>query len=172
MQTLSLNLSENWEETLSCGSDLMAHIVATLLQAVDGRDRSGVFTTAQDRFVYYAGHDVNLVYLRRLLRLSWLTESWNPNQAMPGGTLLLELRSSQPTAGPKAYAVKLFFASASYDQVHNTQHVTWSLLRTYLQQACNCYSQQAAVPPSFFARLLRCERPQISFVARHPILCM
>jgi hypothetical protein len=128
MQTLSLNLSENWEETLSCGSDLMAHIAATLLQAVDGRDRSGVFTAAQDRFVYYAGHDVNLVYLRRLLRLSWLTESWNPNQAMPGGTLLLELRSSQPTAGPKAYAVKLFFASASYDQVHNTQHVTWSSL--------------------------------------------
>ena len=37
------------------------------------------------RLVYYAGHDINLYFLRTLLRLHWLTSSWNADESMPGG---------------------------------------------------------------------------------------
>eukprot|EP01050_Picozoa_sp_SAG11_P036891 SAG11_NODE_14269_length_619_cov_0.636538_1_plen_46_part_00 len=41
--------------------------------------------------MYYAGHDINLYYVRVLLGLSWLTDSWNRDQSPPGGLLRFEL---------------------------------------------------------------------------------
>ena len=44
--------------------------------------------------IYYAAHDINIYLLRKLLRLNWLTESFNPNQSPPGGFLMFVLYSS------------------------------------------------------------------------------
>ncbi|CAK0833306.1 unnamed protein product [Prorocentrum cordatum] len=39
----------------------------------------------------YFGHDTNLQFLRRMLKLNWLSEGWWPNLAEPGSLLVFEL---------------------------------------------------------------------------------
>ena len=101
---------------------------------------------AGDRLVYYAGHDLNLYFLRNFLRLNWLTDSWNKNEAMPGGMLQFELLSRPAAAAtPRAagrrpferapsgggarpasasHFVKLYFVSASYAQQRSAAELT------------------------------------------------
>jgi hypothetical protein len=76
----------------SFGSDLLAHITATMDQlfsdsdasAVAPSDGSGLLSKPTDKMVYYAGHDLNIYFIRALLGLKWVTKSFNPNQSPPG----------------------------------------------------------------------------------------
>lgn len=63
-------------------------------------------------FRYYAGHDLNIYFLRAMLGLKWTTESFNPNQSPPGGMLRFELLRD----ADKNPFVKLYFESQSYAQ--------------------------------------------------------
>merc|ERR1740117_2619163 len=65
--------------------------------------------------VYYAGHDLNIYFIRALLGLKWLTESYNPNQSPLGGMLRFELLRDS-VGNP---FVKIFFESQSYSQQRN-----------------------------------------------------
>jgi hypothetical protein len=64
--------------------------VATLEQLTEGPGSgaiAGLRSRPTDKLVYYAGHDINIYFVRLLLGLNWLTESFNVNQSPPGGTL-------------------------------------------------------------------------------------
>lgn len=56
-----------------------------------GTSDPGLKSKPSDRMVYYAGHDINIYFVRVLLGLNWLTESYNINQSPPGGLLRFEL---------------------------------------------------------------------------------
>ena len=103
------------------GATLAVHLAATMQQHVaPAAAIRGLKSKPGDFLVYYAGHDINIYFLRRLLRLNWLTESYNPNESPTGGMLQLELLSApDTTAGGKDYFVKAFFMSQSYDQQRN-----------------------------------------------------
>lgn len=60
-----------------------------------------------------AGHDINIYFVRVLLGLHWLTESFNGDQSPPGGFLRFELCRQQ---GAGQWFVKVFFESMSMSQ--------------------------------------------------------
>jgi len=141
-----LDVTEDYTATQSFGSDLLAHLLATIQQLLLGRSIPGLASRPGDRLVYYAGHDLNLYFLRNFLRLNWLTTSWNMNEAMPGGMLQFELLSRTAAApAPRAagrraferapssggtwpaaasYFIKLYFVSASYTQQRTAAALT------------------------------------------------
>jgi hypothetical protein len=116
----SMGIADDEWNAQNAGSELLVHLAATLQQAVDGAGApaiAGLQSAPADALVYYAAHDINIYLLRRLLRLSWLTESYNPNQSPPGGFLMFALYSdaaAQP--GAEHHYVKAFFVSQSYRQ--------------------------------------------------------
>jgi 4-phytase/acid phosphatase len=103
----------------SFGSDLLAHIVATAEQLFSESDGdhgapadSGLLSKATDKMVYYAGHDLNIYFIRALLGLKWVTKSFNPNQSPPGGMLRFELLRDEA----HNRFIKIYFESQSYTQ--------------------------------------------------------
>ena len=122
------------------GSDLLAHVTATMQQLFYESEVPGLQSRPSDLMVYYAGHDINICepppqpprtistavplssmcrradFLRVLLGLSWLTESWNPNQSPPGGMLRFELLRGPPDSANQPFYVKAYFESQSMDQ--------------------------------------------------------
>ena len=142
-----LDVTEDQIATQSFGSDLLAHLLATMQQLLLGRTLPGLASHRGDKLVYYAGHDLNLYFLRNFLRLNWLSSSWNSNEAMPGGMLQFELlsRPAAAAAAPRAagrraferapssggawpaaasYFVKVYFVSASYEQQRTAAELT------------------------------------------------
>ena len=88
----------------SFGSDLLSHIVTTMSSLFsEGTGpvppNPGILSKPTDKMVYYAGHDVNIYFIRALLGLKWTTESFNPNQSPPGGMLRCE-PSRAPCGAP------------------------------------------------------------------------
>ena len=82
------------------GSDLLAHLTASMQQLLHKTVVPGLRSKSTDKMIYYAGHDINIYFLRVMLGLNWLTDSWNVNQSPPGGLLRFELLrgvSSQAT---------------------------------------------------------------------------
>ena len=75
----------------SFGSPLLAHLTATMQTLITGESVAGIHARHTDRLVFYAGHDINIYYLRELLNLNWLTESYAINEAPFGGMLRFEL---------------------------------------------------------------------------------
>eukprot|EP00929_Paragymnodinium_shiwhaense_P005175 TRINITY_DN10679_c0_g1_i1.p1 TRINITY_DN10679_c0_g1~~TRINITY_DN10679_c0_g1_i1.p1 ORF type:complete len:528 (+),score=91.99 TRINITY_DN10679_c0_g1_i1:67-1650(+) len=121
----SMAIAEDYYNAMSAGSELLVHVAATMEQGVNG-DSDGLKnlkSKKDDLLVYYAAHDVNIYFLRRLLRLDWLTESFNPNQCPPGGMLVFELLSSSTPGedGTPEYFVKVFFMSSSMTQQREAQ---------------------------------------------------
>ena len=55
-----LDVTEDQIATQSFGSDLLAHVLATMQQLALGRSIPGLASRRGDRLVYYAGHDLNL----------------------------------------------------------------------------------------------------------------
>ena len=104
---------------------MLAHLLATIEQLTLGTPHPGLASHPTDRLVYYAGHDINIYFLRNFLRLNWITQSWNQNQAMPGGMLAFEiLTAGTADAGAEAYFVKVYFVSQSYQQMRNAEPLT------------------------------------------------
>eukprot|EP00457_Paulinella_chromatophora_P003117 gb/GEZN01003122.1/.p1 GENE.gb/GEZN01003122.1/~~gb/GEZN01003122.1/.p1 ORF type:complete len:553 (+),score=60.84 gb/GEZN01003122.1/:88-1659(+) len=109
---LDLNVQENMYATRAFGSQLLAHIIGTMDSLLLNQSASWIKSKHTDQIVYYAGHDINLYFLRKLMELNWLTESFNLNQAPPGAMLLFEMHKD--ASGD--FFVKLFFQTASMDQ--------------------------------------------------------
>ena len=101
----------------TCDMRWQVHLAASLLQFVEpATPIAGLHSQPTDRLIYYAAHDINIYLLRRLLRLSWLTESFNPNESPPGGFLSFELYShgGEPeTASPHSAAAAAATTTAS-----------------------------------------------------------
>ena len=52
------------------GATLLVHLAATMEEHVSGVPVAGLKSRPGDFLVYYAGHDINVYFLRRLLRIN------------------------------------------------------------------------------------------------------
>jgi 4-phytase/acid phosphatase len=95
------------------GSNLLAHITATLDQAAAGASHGRTRVPVNARFAVIVGHDTSLSKMAGMLHLSWLMKGYLFNDTPPGGALVFELYAQQP-APP---FVKLFFTAQSLDQM-------------------------------------------------------
>lgn len=116
----SVSIASDYWTAVEAGSELLVHLAATMQQIVQDSEVEGLQSSKHDSLVYYALHDVNIYFIRRLLRLNWLTKSYNPNQCPPGAMLLFVLYSSTQTSPQgvteKKYYVKAFFMTQSMKQ--------------------------------------------------------
>ena len=96
--------------SISAGSHLLAFLLTSLTQLVPsgGGGSSGQPTplsgaaSGSPPFVAIFAHDFNLLYLRRLLKASWLTDSWQFDAAPTGSSLSLELWADLDEPGSSA----------------------------------------------------------------------
>ncbi|KAL3919711.1 MAG: hypothetical protein SGPRY_005531 [Prymnesium sp.] len=81
------------------GSHGLAYLLASLEQVVTDSPIEGLAdkglrqqgNASQQLFLALFGHDFNILYLRRLLRASWVTDSWNFDAVVPSSDLVIEL---------------------------------------------------------------------------------
>jgi len=125
----NLDVTEDYVATQSYGSDMLAHLLGTMEQLLMDRHVEGfIKSRPSDKLVYYAGHDINIYFLRNFLRLNWLTDSWNGNEAVPGGMVVFELledkayRSSGDAFSP--FFIKVFYVSQSLAQMREARDLT------------------------------------------------
>lgn len=88
----SMGIADDAWNARSAGSEMLVHITATFQQAVSKEEIPGLRSSPDDSLVFYAAHDINIYLLRRLLRLNWLTESFNPNESPPGMKCFFQFR--------------------------------------------------------------------------------
>jgi len=93
----------NAETARNLGSELLQELIADLSAATGERGPPTV--------VAYMGRDSGLQFLRRLLKLNWLSEGWWPNVAEPGAQLLFELYSDDRDSGIRSVRVLKIAAS-------------------------------------------------------------
>lgn len=82
----------NLNASRSYGSSGLAYALASLEQLVTGVAYAGVEQSpSASLLLAIFGHDFNLLYLRKLLRVQWLTPSWSFNAASTGAHIAFEL---------------------------------------------------------------------------------
>eukprot|EP00941_MAST-03F_sp_MAST-3F-sp1_P006237 g6237.t1 len=116
----SMAIASDFWNARSAASEMLVHLTSTFEQRRSGKDIKGLLSKPSDSLIYYAAHDINIYLLRRLLRLNWLTESYNPNESPPGGFLMFELLSNEQSE----FFVKAFFVTQSYEQQRNLIELT------------------------------------------------
>ena len=122
-----LDVTEDYIATQAFGSDMLAQLLATIEQLATGKTVQGLLSKPTDKLVYYAGHDINIYFLRNFLRLNWLTKSYNMNQAMPGGMLTFDLMTEDDNDNDGSsvqYYLRVSFVSQSYFQQRTAAPLT------------------------------------------------
>ncbi|MBV8668135.1 MAG: histidine-type phosphatase [Candidatus Eremiobacteraeota bacterium] len=95
------------------GSNLLAHIAATLDQSVAGTSNGQTRVPASARFAVIVGHDTSLSKMAGMLHLSWLMKGYLFNDTPPGGALVFEVY----TQGSMPAFIRLFFTAQSLAQM-------------------------------------------------------
>jgi len=97
-----MDLITNQFNAENFGSTLLVHMIASMQQSIEQQafpisQGTGpqILQDYSNRFLYYAGHDINLLFLKNILRLEWETENWLSNQPNPGSMLVFELHSDE-----------------------------------------------------------------------------
>lgn len=96
------------------GSNLLAHVLRSIEQAVSGRTTPGAIGQAGDAVLLLCGHDTNLSNLSGMLRISWKLAGYQPDDAPPGSGLIFSLWRE---AGTDRYTVRLRYVAQSLDQM-------------------------------------------------------
>ena len=73
------------------GSNLMAHILDSLQQAVTNKAVPGALGQTGDALLVLSGHDTNLANLSGMLGLKWKLPSYQADDTPPGGALVFSL---------------------------------------------------------------------------------
>jgi len=92
-------------------ADLSVHIAATAANILEGIEVPNLQSRSSDKLVFYAGHDSNLVMLRRILRLRYAIRSWNENQYGTGQMLEIELLRANGTGFVRLYETAMSYQS-------------------------------------------------------------
>jgi 4-phytase/acid phosphatase len=103
------------------GSNLLSHVLSSLDQAVAGKPVRGALGKPGDIALLIAGHDTNLSNLSGMLDLNWVLPGYQPNDPVPGGALVFELRRG---AGESAYRVRAYYTAQSLSQMKNATPLT------------------------------------------------
>jgi 4-phytase/acid phosphatase len=96
------------------GSNLLAHVLATVDQGASGVRNPKTRAPLAARFVAFVGHDTNLEELAGMLRLRWLLPGYQINDTPPGGALVFEVR--QPLHGGESF-VRVFSIAQTLDDM-------------------------------------------------------
>ncbi|MGA2117549.1 MAG: histidine-type phosphatase [Bryobacteraceae bacterium] len=103
------------------GSNLLAHILRSMEQAVSGGRVAGAVGPAGDAVLMLCGHDTNLSNLAGMLGLSWSLPGYQPDETPPGGALIFALWRDP---GDKQYFVRARFVAQTLDQMRHAEQLT------------------------------------------------
>jgi 4-phytase/acid phosphatase len=98
------------------GSNLLAHVLGSMEQAVSGKAIAGALGQPGDTLLVLSGHDTNLSNLSGMLGLSWSLPGYQPDETPPGGALVFLLWRDRGSGG---YSVKLRYLAQTLDQMRN-----------------------------------------------------
>lgn len=96
-------------------SNLLAHLLDSMRQAVDAKPVAGALTKPGDRLLILVGHDTNLSNIAGALGLDWIIDG-RRNDTPPGGALIFELWKKR---GAPEYSVRTFYSAQTLDQMRN-----------------------------------------------------
>eukprot|EP00746_Dinoflagellata_sp_MGD_P142860 gnl/MRDRNA2_/MRDRNA2_75767_c0_seq1.p1 gnl/MRDRNA2_/MRDRNA2_75767_c0~~gnl/MRDRNA2_/MRDRNA2_75767_c0_seq1.p1 ORF type:complete len:509 (-),score=63.80 gnl/MRDRNA2_/MRDRNA2_75767_c0_seq1:37-1563(-) len=125
MHISSLYTTDNFWMAQRFGSELAVHILRSMQQMMDGwiggtassKRRGGTLPSPSNWMTFYAGHDVNIAFIRHFLGASWVTHSFNQNELPPGGMIIFELMRSMNSTSLATeignFFVKMYFMSQS-----------------------------------------------------------
>ena len=103
------------------GSNLVAHVLASLEQAVSGKAVTGAIGPPSTALLILSGHDTNLSNIAGILGLSWNLAGYQPNETPPGGALLISLLRDSASG---AHFVHTEFLAAGLDQMRDAVALT------------------------------------------------
>jgi 4-phytase / acid phosphatase len=103
------------------GSNLLAHILASLEQAETGKSVAGALGQPGAALTILAGHDTNLSNLSGMLDLSWRIPGQAPDDTPPESALVFSLWREGAGGG---WFVKLEFVTPSLDQMRRLEPLT------------------------------------------------
>ncbi len=101
-------------------SNLLAHLLNSMQQAVEAKPVAGALTKPGDRLLILVGHDTNLSTIAGALELDWIVDG-RRNDTPPGGALVFELWK-RPSTGE--YSVRTFFSAQTLDQMRNATRLS------------------------------------------------
>jgi 4-phytase/acid phosphatase len=101
-------------------SDLMAHILATLEQAIQVDPVPGAIAPIGTRLVYLSGHDSNLFRIAGLLSLHWTLDG-RTDDTPPDSQLVFELWQNPKS---KQYTVRIRYRAQTIDQLRSAEALT------------------------------------------------
>jgi 4-phytase/acid phosphatase len=101
-------------------SNLLAHILKTMEQAVAGKAVPGALGKPGDRAVVLVGHDTNLANLAGMLDIDWLLDG-RRDDTPPGGALVFELWRRPNDAG---YQVRVSYTAQTLEQMRGLSPLT------------------------------------------------
>ena len=104
-------------------SNLMAHILDTLQQAVQKRRTPGALGNPGDKLLFLVGHDTNISTVGGALGISWLIDG-RRDDTPPGGALVFEVWSSP---NGKDYAVRTYYVSQTMEQMRDMLPLTLAM---------------------------------------------
>ncbi|KAF1794243.1 Histidine phosphatase superfamily [Phytophthora cactorum] len=124
-----MDLITNEVNSANFGATLLAHLTASFEQNIMQKplpvakgEGPHLLQGPENRLLYYAAHDINLLYVRNLLRLQWYTKGWRPHQPVPGGMLVFELHAT-PTKGNKQTSP----TTSEYRNLKSAGRVSWDV---------------------------------------------
>jgi 4-phytase / acid phosphatase len=103
------------------GSNLLAHILASVEQAASGKPVAGALDHPGGALAILAGHDTNLSNLSGMLDLSWRVAGQAPGDTPPESALVFSLWREGAGGG---WFVKLEFVTPSLDQMRRLEPLT------------------------------------------------
>ncbi|MGC1783588.1 MAG: histidine-type phosphatase [Acidobacteriaceae bacterium] len=101
-------------------SNLMAHILDTLQQAVEKKKVQGALGYPGDKVAFLAGHDTNIATVAGMLGISWLIDG-RRDDTPPGGALVFEVWSSPKFSMD---TVRVYYVSQTLQQMRNMVPLT------------------------------------------------
>ncbi len=102
------------------GSNLVAHILDSMEQAVTGRAVQGALGSPGDTVLIVSGHDTNIANISGIMGISWNLPGYPANETPPGGALIFELWQDASSA----YFVTLRYAAQTLEQMHDAAPLT------------------------------------------------
>lgn len=101
-------------------SNLLAHILNTLKQAVEAKQIPGALGKPDDRVVILVGHDTNLANIAGMLNINWIIDG-RRDDTPPGGALVFELWEF---TGGADYEVRTYYVAQTIDQMRRLAPLT------------------------------------------------
>lgn len=120
MHTQTMEFGTNIWQSKAMSSHQLAYIIASLSQMKTGEPLEGVRQASDKRIVTLFTHDTNIMYLRRLLGLTWTPNGYPGNAASTGGALVFELWK----VGDK-HDVRINYITSTPQQQRNQTNLTY-----------------------------------------------